>query len=82
MSESAPVSRPVKTGDHVFLVDGSGYIYRAFHALPPLTRKSDGLQVGAVAGIALGDVPAFIIAELVGAWLAAAAAAILFGRRA
>jgi hypothetical protein len=82
VSESAPVSRPVKTGDHVFLVDGSGYIYRAFHALPPLTRKSDGLQVGAVAGIALGDVPAFIIAELVGAWLAAAAAAILFGRRA
>jgi DNA polymerase-1 len=43
-------ARPVKPGDHVFLVDGSGYIYRAFHALPPLTRKSDGLQVGAVAG--------------------------------
>jgi len=42
--------QPVKPGDHVFLVDGSGYIYRAFHALPPLTRKSDGLQVGAVAG--------------------------------
>jgi len=82
MSESAPVYRPVKPGDHVFLVDGSGCIYGAFHALPPLTRKSDGLQVGAVAGIALGDVPAFIIAELVGAWLAASAAAILFGRRA
>jgi DNA polymerase-1 len=48
--DSLPVSRPVKPGDHVFLVDGSGYIYRAFHALPPLTRKSDGLQVGAVAG--------------------------------
>jgi DNA polymerase-1 len=42
--------RSVKPGDHVFLVDGSGYIYRAFHALPPLTRKSDGLPVGAVAG--------------------------------
>ncbi|HEY5082323.1 MAG TPA: DNA polymerase I [Bauldia sp.] len=50
MSESPLFSRAVKPGDHVFLVDGSGYIYRAFHALPPLTRKSDGLQVGAVAG--------------------------------
>jgi len=37
-------------GDHLFLVDGSGYIFRAYHALPPLTRKSDGLPVGAVAG--------------------------------
>lgn len=37
-------------GDHVFLVDGSGYIFRAYHALPPLTRKSDGLPVGAVSG--------------------------------
>ncbi|QKV19734.1 DNA polymerase I [Oricola thermophila] len=36
--------------DHLFLVDGSAYIFRAFHALPPLTRKSDGLPVGAVAG--------------------------------
>ena len=43
-------SRPVKKGDHVFLVDGSSYIFRAFHALPPLTRKSDQLPVGAVAG--------------------------------
>ena len=34
----------------LYLVDGSGYIFRAFHALPPLTRKSDGLPVGAVAG--------------------------------
>jgi DNA polymerase-1 len=34
----------------LFLVDGSGYIFRAYHALPPLTRKSDGLPVGAVAG--------------------------------
>ncbi|MBS0530048.1 MAG: DNA polymerase I [Proteobacteria bacterium] len=37
-------------GQHIFLVDGSGYIFRAYHALPPLTRKSDGLPVGAVAG--------------------------------
>src|SRR3954462_9147177 len=42
-------SKPKKT-DHVFLVDGSGYIFRAYHALPPLTRKSDGLQVNAVLG--------------------------------
>ncbi len=34
----------------LFLVDGSGYIFRAYHALPPLTRASDGLSVGAVAG--------------------------------
>jgi DNA polymerase-1 len=39
-----------KSGDHVFLVDGSGYIFRAYHALPPLNRKSDGLQVSAVLG--------------------------------
>src|SRR6202790_1098860 len=39
-----------KKGDHVFLVDGSGYIFRAYHALPPLTRKSDGLQLNAVLG--------------------------------
>ena len=37
-------------GHHLHLIDGSGYIFRAFHALPPLTRKSDGLPVGAVAG--------------------------------
>ncbi len=36
--------------DHVFLVDGSSYIFRAYHALPPLTRKTDGLPVGAVSG--------------------------------
>ena len=40
----------MKNGDHLFLVDGSGYIFRAYHALPPLTRKSDGLPVGAVSG--------------------------------
>jgi DNA polymerase-1 len=40
----------LKPGDHVYLIDGSGYIFRAYHALPPLTRKSDGLPVGAVQG--------------------------------
>jgi DNA polymerase I len=50
-----PAAKPVsvtalKKGDHVFLVDGSGYIFRAYHALPPLNRKSDGLQVNAVLG--------------------------------
>ena len=49
---AAPIAgaRPLKKGDHLFLVDGSGYIFRAYHALPPLTRKSDGLQVNAVLG--------------------------------
>ncbi len=37
-------------GHHLHLIDGSGYIFRAFHALPPLTRKSDGLPIGAVSG--------------------------------
>ena len=37
-------------GDHLELIDGSGFIFRAYHALPALTRKSDGLPVGAVAG--------------------------------
>ena len=41
---------PLKPGDHLYLIDGSGYIFRAYHALPPLTRKSDGLPVGAVQG--------------------------------
>jgi len=45
----AQAKAPAK-GDHVFLVDGSGYIFRAYHALPPLNRKSDGLQVNAVLG--------------------------------
>jgi DNA polymerase I len=40
----------MKKGDHLFLVDGSGYIFRAYHALPPLNRKSDGLPVSAVLG--------------------------------
>ena len=47
----APVqSRSLKKGDHIYLIDGSSYIFRAYHALPPLTRKSDGLQVNAVLG--------------------------------
>src|SRR5919108_5891966 len=40
----------MKKGDHLFLVDGSGYIFRAYHALPPLNRKSDGLPTSAVLG--------------------------------
>src|ERR1700758_2724558 len=57
MPKSAPkaAAQPVAAkapakGDHVFLVDGSSYIFRAYHALPPLNRKSDGLQVNAVLG--------------------------------
>ncbi|MBX2853719.1 MAG: DNA polymerase I [Rhodobacteraceae bacterium] len=42
--------RDLDADSHIFLIDGSGFIFRAFHALPPLTRKSDGLPVGAVAG--------------------------------
>ena len=37
-------------GHHLHLIDGSAYIFRAYHAMPPLTRKSDGLPVGAVSG--------------------------------
>ncbi len=49
--QSAQASgKPVKKGDHVFLVDGSAYIFRAYHALPPINRKSDGLQLNAVFG--------------------------------
>ena len=40
----------IKKTDHFYLVDGSGYIFRAYYALPPLTRKSDGLPTGAVSG--------------------------------
>src|ERR1700749_2413593 len=52
---SSKASKPVtagalKKGDHLFLVDGSGYIFRAYHALPPINRKSDGLQLNAVYG--------------------------------
>ena len=57
MPKSLPKAAPkpvaakaLAKGDHVFLVDGSSYIFRAYHALPPLNRKSDGLQVNAVLG--------------------------------
>jgi len=39
-----------KANEKLILVDGSGYIFRAYYALPPLSRKSDGLPTGAVAG--------------------------------
>src|SRR3981189_984039 len=49
--QKAPsAAKPLKKGDHLFLVDGSGYIFRAYHALPPINRKSDGLQLNAVFG--------------------------------
>ncbi len=38
-----------ESSEELHLVDGSGFIFRAYYALPPLTR-SDGLPVGAVAG--------------------------------
>ena len=44
------MTEPFGKGHHLHLIDGSAYIFRAYHALPPLTRKSDGLPVGAVAG--------------------------------
>ena len=40
----------IKKDHNFYLIDGSGYIFRAYYALPPLTRKSDGLPVGAVSG--------------------------------
>ena len=49
-SEPPLTSRPIKKGDHLYLIDGSGYLFRAYHALPPLSRKSDGLPTGAVSG--------------------------------
>src|SRR6201997_5369146 len=57
MQKSSPKAAPkpvaakaLAKGYHLFLVDGSSYIFRAYHALPPLNRKSDGLQVNAVLG--------------------------------
>ncbi|MFN3608888.1 MAG: DNA polymerase I [Hyphomonas sp.] len=41
---------PITQDSHLYLIDASAYVFRAFHALPPLTRASDGLPVGAVAG--------------------------------
>jgi DNA polymerase-1 len=49
-TKAPPAGKAVARGDHVYLIDGSGYIFRAYHALPPLTRPSDGLPVGAVHG--------------------------------
>ena len=40
----------IQKSDHFYLIDGSGYIFRAYYALPPLSRKSDGLPTGAVSG--------------------------------
>jgi len=51
-SKKSSNSARLKKGDHLYLVDGSTFIFRAYHALPPLTRKSDGLPVGAVSGFA------------------------------
>ncbi len=45
-----PVHRPIDASSHLYLIDASGFIFRAYHALPQLTRKSDGLPVGAVSG--------------------------------
>jgi DNA polymerase-1 len=42
--------KKIKKTDHFYLIDGSGYIFRAYYALPPLSRKSDGLPTGAVSG--------------------------------
>src|SRR3984957_5325397 len=50
LNEVQTADRPIKKGDHLYLVDGSGYLFRAYHALPPLTRKLDGLPTGAVSG--------------------------------
>jgi len=43
-------SAPINSDSHLYLIDASAYIFRAYHALPPLTRASDGLPVGAVSG--------------------------------
>src|SRR5271166_2352793 len=50
VKKASAAAAKLKKGDHVFLVDGSGYIFRAYHALPPINRKSDGLQLNAVFG--------------------------------
>tara|TARA_R110002167_G_scaffold364821_2_gene587571 strand:- start:67205 stop:70024 length:2820 start_codon:yes stop_codon:yes gene_type:complete len=50
MQGSSFMTQQFGKGCHLHLIDGSAYIFRAYHALPPLTRKSDGLPVGAVSG--------------------------------
>ncbi|UWQ03945.1 DNA polymerase I [Aliiroseovarius crassostreae] len=49
-SDTAALDQGFGKGCHLHLVDGSAFIFRAYHALPPLTRKSDGLPIGAVSG--------------------------------
>jgi len=49
VQEPSP-ARALQPGDHLYLIDGSGFIFRAYHALPPLNRKSDGMPTGAVSG--------------------------------
>ena len=49
-SKAPAAGKAVARGDRVYLIDASGYLFRAYHALPPLTRPSDGLPVGAVHG--------------------------------
>src|SRR5947199_21853 len=51
----SPASRPLRKGDHVFLVDGSSYIFRAYFAMFAAAQKSgkkltrsDGLPIGGV----------------------------------
>ncbi|MEN9873695.1 MAG: hypothetical protein RL186_592, partial [Pseudomonadota bacterium] len=44
------MTHPIGPDSRVTLVDGSGYIFRAYHGLPPLTRQSDGAPIGAVSG--------------------------------
>lgn len=44
------MTAPLDSNSRLYLIDGSGYIFRAYHALPPLTRASDGMPVGAVSG--------------------------------
>lgn len=62
-TEAAEGGTPSAAGDHIYLVDGSGYIFRAYHALPPLTR-ADGTPVNAVLGFA--NILARFLADLDG----------------
>ena len=48
--ERKSASPAISPGSRVYLIDGSGYIFRPFHAPPPLTRPFDGLPVGAIHG--------------------------------
>ncbi len=50
LTEAGSKTAGIGPGDHLVLVDGSGFVFRAYFALPKLTRKSDGLPVGAVSG--------------------------------